>query len=164
MVMLPGRFSDPEEYEASYWILDNEGRDRVMRDYFAVASKPKVPGEGEADLSKTDNFAARQSRSSLKIAIQNASDSPEIALFAVNYLQNQGFDNVYLVQDWPDRLLKTQIIVQKGDLQGAAQLQKVLGFGHVESDSTGELESDLTIRVGQDWVKFYLKSAASPPR
>lgn len=164
MVMLPGRFSDPQEYKASYWILDSEGRDRVMRDYFAIASKPKVPGEGEADLPQGDSFAARQLRSPLKIAIQNASDSPEIAMFAVNYLQDHGFDNVYLVQDWPDRLLKTQIIVQKGDLQGAVQLKKVLGFGNIESDSTGELESDLTIRVGQDWVQFYLKSASSPRR
>jgi len=35
-------------------------------------------------------------------------------------------------------------------LEGATAVQQVLGLGEVEATSTGDLESDLTIRVGED--------------
>jgi hypothetical protein len=57
------------------------------------------------------------------------------------------------VQNWPDHLSQTQIIVQQGDLEAAASLKKVLGLGKVEASSTGDIESELTIRVGQDWLE-----------
>jgi LCP family protein required for cell wall assembly len=153
MVLLPGRFSAPEEYPASYWIMDKELRDRLVRDYFQIASKP-IPRQ-----PLVERGADRRLHSPLKIAIQNASNSPEIGNFMAKYLQDRGFDNVYFVRDWPDTQLQTQIIVQKGDLQGAAYLKTALGLGQIESDSTGDLESDLTIRVGEDLVKSYLESA-----
>ncbi len=157
MVLLPGRFSDPEEYATSYWIMDQEKRDRLVRDYFQVASQP-LPRQPLAERG-----ADRRLHSPLKIAIQNASNSPEIGSFMAKYLQDRGFDNVYVVRDWPDTQLQTQIIVQKGDLQGAAYLKTSLGLGEIESDSTGDLDSDLTIRVGEDLVKSYLESAPESP-
>jgi hypothetical protein len=152
MVMLPGRFSTPDESPTSYWIMDAEKRDRLVRDYFQIASQP---------ISRqplVERGADRRLHSPLKIAIQNASSSPEIGNFMANYLQDRGFDNVYVVRDWPDTQLQTQIIVQKGDLQGAAYLKTALGLGDIQSDSTGDLDSDLTIRVGDDLVKSYLES------
>jgi hypothetical protein len=41
-------------------------------------------------------------------------------------------------------------------LEAAATLKKVLGLGKVEASSTGELESDLTIRVGEDFLNRQL--------
>ncbi len=139
MVMLPGRFSDPTEYVASYWIMDHSGVNQVMRDYFAVAP--------------TGELISERSLSRLNIAVQNASGNPRLVRQVVDYLHDQGFDNVYTVQDWPEQQQTTEIIVQRGDLQRANMLETVLGVGHVVPSSTGDLGSDLTIRVGDDWTE-----------
>ncbi|MBD2462179.1 LCP family protein [Oscillatoria sp. FACHB-1407] len=138
MVMLPGRFSTPSEYVASYWIMDEEKRDQIMQQYFQVDS--------------LDIAAEPRDLNSLRIAVQNASGNPGLGREVANYLQEQGFGNVYVIQDWPDRQAQTQIIVQQGDLQGAETVEMVLGVGDVIAASTGDLESDLTIRVGSDWA------------
>ncbi len=136
MVMLPGRFSAPNEFAASYWIMDPQGRDRVLQDYFKVGS--------------TDGSSAVSAP--VKIAVQNASSQPEAGNQFVSYLASLGYENVYLTQDWADHQGKTQIIVQRGDLRSANALQSAIGFGGIEAASVGDLDSDLTIRVGDDWL------------
>ncbi|MCX8119902.1 MAG: LCP family protein [Oscillatoriaceae bacterium SKW80] len=149
MVMLPGRFSTPEEFKASYWIIDEVARDRIMREYFSVSPKRK------SKVEKTrEGGVLSGSPLTLKIAVQNASRTPGLARRMERYLEKQGFQNVYVIQDWTDLLLTTQIVVQKGDSQAAATLQQVLGLGEIEATSTGDLESDITIRVGEDWAQL----------
>lgn len=145
MVLLPGRFSQPGEYNASYWIMDPDGMERVMQNYFQVSS--------------TDSFSLSESEAdptmqSLKIAVQNASSNPEAGQSMVRHLADQGFDNVYLDGDWPDRQEQTQVIAQRGDLDAAKTIELALGTGRVQADSTGNLDSDLTIRIGEDWAKI----------
>lgn len=137
MVMLPGRFSSPSEYVASYWIMDREGRDQVMGDYFGMSSVASV---NHRDVNQ------------LRIAVQNASGEPNMARQVVELLRDRGFNNVYMVQDWSGKEDQTQIIVQRGDLQGATTVETMLGIGTIIPASTGDLDSDLTIRVGADWV------------
>lgn len=137
MVMLPGRFSAPNEYAASYWLLDPIGRDRVMRQYFGV---------NPAGMAET------QVANSIRIALQNASANPTAATQMRQYLAQQGFNDTYIVNDATTRQERTVVIAQRGDLDSANTLQKLLGFGSVEADSTGDLESDITIQVGNDWV------------
>jgi len=137
MVMLPGRFSTPEEFQASYWIMDTDAMDQVMHEYF--------------DLSSVAVMSHQNSGTDLRIAIQNASNKPELGSQMATYLQSKGFNNIYVVKDWPDQQAETQIIVQRGDLQSASALESMMGIGKVISASTGDLESDLTIRVGTDW-------------
>ncbi|WP_088890058.1 LCP family protein [Leptolyngbya ohadii] len=139
MVMLPGRFSTPDEYIASYWLMDNTGRDQVMQEYFDV---------GALTVS-----SAQHDRADLKIAVQNASSDPNLGSKVAAFLQSKGFDQVYVIEDWPDRLDETQIIAQRGDLNSASDMGTILGMGQVVSASTGDLQSDLTIRVGDDWAK-----------
>lgn len=143
MVMLPGRFSEPNEFIASYWLMDYNERDRVMADYFGIQP---------TDLATAD--ASAPSLKNLRIAIQNASDRPEVAGQVADYLLDKGFNNVYIVQDWPNQQEQTQIIVQRGNYAGATSLETVLGLGRVVSASTGDLESDFTIRVGEDWLDY----------
>lgn len=147
MVMLPGRFSRPDEFVASYWIMDPQGRDRVMQQYFGVEP---------TSLTAEPPAAA----SALRIAVQNASGRPDAAAEVQKYLANLGFYNVYLTDDWPDLQPATQIIPQRGDLDSAKSLRSVLGRGQIEAESTGDLDSDLTIRVGQDWDKPTSNSGA----
>ncbi len=138
MVMLPGRFSTPNESIASYWIMNRTERDRIMRDFFQVGTATTID-----DLPELP--------SSLRIAVQNATSNPTLGREVVQYLRQQGFENVYTVRDWSDLQSQTQIIVQRGDLQGAQALETTLGLGQVISASTGDLDSDLTIRIGADW-------------
>jgi len=140
MVLLPGRFSTPSESVASYWIMDSAGRDRVVREYF----------QKDATLSSLEDLNG--SPTQMRIAIQNATKNPELSQRVATYLAEKNFHNVYIVQDWSDRLPQTQIIVQQGDSEAAAMLKKVLGLGKVEASSTGDIDSDLTIRVGEDWL------------
>jgi polyisoprenyl-teichoic acid--peptidoglycan teichoic acid transferase len=142
MVMLPGRFSTPDEYVASYWILNPEGRDRVMQQYFKVAPL----------LFNSDSSTPRSAQD-LQIAVQNASGQPEIGHQVADLLKSQGFNKVYVVENWPDTLRETQVIVQGGDLDAATLLQQALKVGRVEVASTGDIDSDLTVRVGEDWLK-----------
>jgi polyisoprenyl-teichoic acid--peptidoglycan teichoic acid transferase len=139
MVMLPGRFSSPDEFVASYWLMDTAAKDQVMNEFFSLSSV--------AEMGQQSNFI------NTRIAVQNASNDPDLGGRVAAYLQSQGFTNVYVVEDWPDRQPQTQIIVQRGDLQGATLLENTLGIGQVVSASTGDLQSDFTLRVGDDWDK-----------
>lgn len=143
MVLLPGRFSAPDEYIASYWIADQAGLDRVMRNYFQVPLGDEL-NTVEADINAAQN---------LSIAIQNASGDPVAAQSAVDFLAQQGFYNVFVDQDWPEIESTSQVVVQRGDLEAAKGLQLTLGVGEVLVDSTGNIDSDLTIRLGQDWIR-----------
>lgn len=137
MVMLPGHFSDSRQY-SSYWILDRKGRDRVMHDYFAVDGN---------DIARETN----RSQDNIRIAVQNASGEANMSRRVAQYLKTLGFNNIYLVKDWPDQERQTQIIVQQGDIDAAKKLQDKLGLGNIESASTGDIESDITLRIGEDW-------------
>lgn len=150
MVMLPGRFSSPTEYRASYWVADTNSTNEVMQQFFDV--------EPTALLA---NDTPKRSISRLRIAVQNASRDPYMGEAVVNHLQNEGFHNVYLVKDWPDFNHQTMVIAQRGDLNGASFLEAVLGAGKVVADSTGDLDSDITIRVGDDWTEQIVQYESS---
>jgi len=115
------------------------GRRRIMQEYFQVDS---------LNLTAEERAVNR-----LRIAVQHASGNPRLGRQVAHYLESHGFRNVYVTRDWPNHQAETQIIAQQGDLQGAASLETLLGLGQVVAASTGDLESDLTIRVGSDWIK-----------
>jgi len=144
MVMLPGRFSQQQEYAASYWLMEPNNVERVMQEYFGVSSVAYA-----SNTVMDDGRAFRD----LSIAVQNASSDPQGASEVARYLRSRGFNNVYLVRDWPEQNIQTQVIAQRGDLQGAGRVEDVLGVGEVVSASTGDLNSDFTIRVGNDWAQ-----------
>jgi LCP family protein required for cell wall assembly len=142
MVMLPGQFSTPEQFSASYWLMDETGRDRILQDYFQFA-----PATSTATAQDPEHPLER-----FNIAIQNASGLPGMGRRVADYLKEKGFQSVYVVEDWPEPLNTTHIVVEKGDLQGAEKLQQLLGLGEPEYTSTGDIESDLTLRLGKDWA------------
>ncbi|MEL6138993.1 MAG: LytR C-terminal domain-containing protein, partial [Cyanobacteria bacterium J06628_6] len=142
LVMLPGEFSDPDEYRASYWLLDGAASDEVMAQFF----------DAEPEVTLADD-APRRTVSRLRIAVQNATDDPIAAQTVADFLREEGFRNVYIINDWPDERRQTQVIAQRGDLYGASIVESVLGMGQVAAESTGDLDSDITIRVGEDWVE-----------
>jgi LCP family protein required for cell wall assembly len=144
MVMLPGRFSQPDEFDGrSYWILSDSGRDRVMDQYFGLNEQTQTDVTSDRSIKR------------LSIALQNATDDPALLEKVQSYLRQNNFRNVYTVHDAPQLLGETEIVAQKGDLRSANKLQALLGLGQVEASSTGDLASDLTLRIGLDashWI------------
>lgn len=152
MVMLPGRFSGAEEFDGiSYWVMSRADRDRVMQEYFNV--------ESDRDLDLDLRSFKR-----VRIAIQNTTDDPEVTQQALDYLRERNFRNVYVSPrqlTQPDRT--TEIIVQQGNTAAAKMLQESLGLGRIEADSTGDLGSDLTLRIGTDWYSKRLPMTPDAP-
>jgi LCP family protein required for cell wall assembly len=139
MVLLPGRFSQPNEYPVSYWIMNLEARDRILEQYFNQYN----PRAASKNLISPER---------LRIAIQNASGEADLPQSLVTTLSKKGFRNLHVIKDWSEPIPKTEIIAEQGDTRGAIAVQRALGFGQVEASSTGELQSDLTIRLGQDGI------------
>lgn len=146
MVMLPGRSSSEDDL-SSYWYIDERGRDRVMYQYFRLDST------GYTLKSAYEPSPYETLSKDLKIAIQKGSGNAKAAEKMLNFLYNQGFNQVYLAPMESSQQLKTEIIVQGGDLGAAKLMQKYLGLGEIKSSTTGDLGSDLTLRVGEDWTK-----------
>ncbi|MBK1986778.1 LCP family protein [Sphaerospermopsis aphanizomenoides BCCUSP55] len=136
MAMLPGTFSKFSKDPDSYW-LNLTGQQSLLNDYVGV----DIPGL-KSDVRPVYNR---------KIAIQNASNQPQLTEKVINYLKSKGFTNIYTISDWPDTQRQTQIIVRKGNPQPGVELQGVLGLGQIEVSANGDLDSDLTIRIGKDW-------------
>lgn len=149
MLMLPGYFSNdgqnPEN--PSYWLprygaiqslvnrnfrensesIPSDSQPRRLR----IAIQPYSPSELQAS---TDLFTA---------------SNPAIAK-TLDKLQTAGYRNVYVAQAWQEPLKITRIIAQQGDLATAQAIRIALRFGEVRVESTGVLDSDVTIQLGAD--------------
>ncbi len=142
MVLLPGRFSRIDEFQASYWIIDSQGRDRVTMNYLDQNPKDTSPPHPRE----------RRRLNQTQIAIQNATNEPDLATDVARYLAQEDFQNAYVVDNAPMLLRQTEVIIQNGDIEAATSLKKLLGFGELEASSTGEINSGLTIRLGEDAI------------
>ena len=141
MLMVPGEFSDPKEYRASYWLPDATRLENLVSQHFDFGQ----------DVWKFDNIDPKD----LRIAIQDSNDNSDAIDRLVGNLNNGGFWNVKISKPWTEPLKETKIVAQDGDIKSAEALQKSLGFGKVVVESTGYLESDITIQVGKDWLEKY---------
>jgi LCP family protein required for cell wall assembly len=142
-VMLPGRFSRPEEYTLSYWIQDTRATVALLSKYF--------------DITPTDTTAsASQSPLPTQLKIAVASRQPGIAEKMVDHLERLGFTNVYTTDHEIDSSVEsdqeTQVIAQTGNADVAEQVKRAIGVGQVQVSSVGDLSSDVTIVVGSDFV------------
>ncbi len=142
MIMLPGRFSTPQEYSASYWLVLSEKKNQVMKEFFDLS------------LDSTQQNFNWRSPNQMNIAIQNGSNNPELAKNLAKFLANHDFRNVYISPNVVSPSNKTEIIVQKGNLESAEILQRILNFGEIDASSTGDIDSDLTIKIGDDANRF----------
>ena len=144
MTLLPGRFSGPEEFEASFWVMDFAGMDKVMKTQFDVAP-PKGYEQALEDNPEEDYW--------LRIDIQNSTGDINAAYSMADYLQTLGYGNVHIDKEWPQEISETLIIPQWGNVEAGERLQELISKSNVTVDSTGKLQSDLTIRLGTDWLR-----------
>ncbi|MEM6752990.1 MAG: LCP family protein [Cyanobacteria bacterium P01_C01_bin.38] len=136
MALLPGIFSRLSADPDSYW-LNLTGKANLLSDYAGV---------NLASLKQSN-----KPLTSLKIAIQNTDNRPEQTQQVIEVLEKQGFTKVYAVPNWSYKRAKSKIIVQKGNIAAAQELQQILGINHIDVSATGDIESDLTIRIGKEW-------------
>ncbi len=139
MLMLPGRFSTPSEYSASYWI-PNPRRIRVMMaKHFGIETPDELQSAQPA---------------SLRVAIQNRTGSDDVSFRRLmRKLRKAGYGRIYVSKSWSQPLKATRVVAQQGDENSAESVRSVLGFGEVRVESTGSLNSDITIQVGEDWLE-----------
>ncbi|MEA5515065.1 LCP family protein [Nodularia sp. UHCC 0506] len=139
MFMLPGRFSQQNEYVASYWLPDRTGISRMMSQHFGVES--------------TRELRSVTSRS-LRVYIQDSTGSDRTQLYPlIKTLEEFGYRKIQVSQPWNEPLQVTNIIAQQGDGENAELIRNALGFGEVRVESTGIIDSDVTIQLGQDWLQ-----------
>lgn len=138
MLMLPGNFSHPGDYELSYWLPNYGEIDEMVDQYFRVDSP---------EVTEASNPAY------LRVAIQD-STGDEVALQSlIDTLYDSGYQSVFVDRDLNEPLAETRIVAQRGDKASADLLQRFMGVGEVRVESTGNLDSDITIQLGDDWVE-----------
>ncbi len=142
MLMLPGSFSSYEDYELSYWLPNYEKIDVLSEQYFGLANAYSV--------------SAQSDRSTLRVVIQDSTDDSFAVQSLTNALYDSGYLNVSVDPRWSsgESIEETRIVAQRGDIKSADAIQDFLGVGKVKVESTGDLNSDITIQVGQDWLNL----------
>ncbi len=144
LVMLPGRFSRPNEYPLSYWIENPEATAKILTRYFDVSTVHTTD-------ERSDSVSMRHR---LRVAVLNATDKEGEGTKALAVLRKQGFRQTYITNHEIDSatipLSETQIIAQQGNKEAAQMVKSALGVGQVQVVSTGDLESDITVVVGND--------------
>jgi LCP family protein required for cell wall assembly len=153
LVMLPGRFSSPREYELSYWLADRQAALPILIQHFGLSRAKQVVA--------APNLVNQ--RDQIKIRVTSAINQAQDADHVVTQLKRQGFSNTATTDQPIDVATAspraTQIIAQQGNLEAANAVRQALGFGAVQMASTGDIYSDVTVIVGQDLAT---SSVASP--
>lgn len=145
MLIVPGRFSEPGELDASYWLPDYDRIAPMVAQYFNFGAKTETPVSPDR----------------LRVVIQDSTHQTNATTIVSNKLKQGGFTNVEMDVPAHTPIEVTEIVAQNGNLAGAQAVQKSLGFGQVRIEGTGDLESDVTIKLGKDALQPP-KSAAPP--
>lgn len=138
MLMLPGDFSNPGDYELSYWLPNYDRIDEMVDQYLGYG---------------TETASASSDPAYLRIAIQDSTGDAVAVQSLIDTLYESGYTNVYQEENWNEPLAISRIVAQQGDVSSAEMLHRFLGVGEVRVESTGVLDSDVTIQLGQDWLE-----------
>ncbi|MBE9227525.1 LCP family protein [Phormidium sp. LEGE 05292] len=141
MLLVPGQFSNEGEYEASYWLPNRRGISQLVSQYLNSSDESEPKERRKTDLTN------------VKIAIKDSTGDSESVNALVRKLRRAGYRNVQVTEPWSETLSETRILAQKGDSEAAEAVSQALGTGEVRVESTGSLNSDITIFVGKDWIQ-----------
>jgi polyisoprenyl-teichoic acid--peptidoglycan teichoic acid transferase len=150
MLMLPGDFSTPE-YDASYWLPNYAAIDQLVQTHLKADGGGITVRSNETGSAKDSTSVATPE--SLRITIQNSTAESAVADEVADTLYDRGYGNLSVGYNYPEALGVTRIIAQNGDRQTAESLRDLLQLGEVRIENTGDLNSDITIQVGSDWLR-----------
>ncbi|NJK68798.1 MAG: LCP family protein [Microcoleus sp. CSU_2_2] len=139
MLMVPGKFSDNKDYKASYWLPDQSAIETLVAEHFDF-------GQNSWKIENAD-------ATFLKVAIQDSTGDRSAVADFVKTLTQAGYRNVQVYKGWAEPIDVTTIVAQDGDIKSAEAIRQSLGFGDVLVESTGSLQSDVTVRLGKDWLE-----------
>ncbi|MEL6786973.1 MAG: LCP family protein [Cyanobacteria bacterium J06607_15] len=151
MMMLPGDFNNGDE-RVSYWLPNHRKINRLMTQHFAMprdGSDYEISGNRYATLDRVSDI----NNPRIRISVQDSTKSQKALQSALDMLREAGYRQVYASRNWQDSLATTRVIAQSGDDEAASEVQSVLGVGEVVVESTGVLNSDVTIQLGRDWKR-----------
>ena len=155
MLMMPGDYNGDGKHGTSYWLPDEKGIQNMMARYFDH-------GIISLEQPKAEN---------LRVNIHDTSHFPDATARLVKRLKKAGYQNVHIDTNLKlkEDLDTSQFIAQKGNPEVAEGLSQLLGFGEVKVDSSGNLYSDVTIKLGRDWIQKEqtyksLNQKVSPPK
>ena len=137
MLMLPGNFSSPTEYNLSYWLPDYASIDEMVEQYFGLESAQVMEAA---------------SPSFLRVVVQDSTGDDLAVQSLIDTLYDSGYRNVIVGSELNELLPETRIVAQRGDRASASMLHQFLRIGEVRVESTGNLDSDITIQLGEDWL------------
>jgi polyisoprenyl-teichoic acid--peptidoglycan teichoic acid transferase len=139
MLMMPGDYNGDGKRGVSYWLPNEKGIQNMMARYF---------DRGTLTLEQTK-------AETLRINIQDTSYFPDATDRLVKRLRRAGYQNVHIDNSLKikEDLTTSAFIAQKGNPEVAEGLSQLLGFGEVKVESSSSLYSDVTIKLGRDWVQ-----------
>ena len=137
MLMLPGSFSSPQEYSRSYWLPNYSSIDTMVDQYFGLNTLQTTEAASPAYL---------------RVVIQDSTGDDVAVQSMVDTLYDSGYRNVIVGRSLNQPMTETKIVAQRGDRNSASLLHRFLGVGEVRVESTGDLDSDITIQLGEDWL------------
>lgn len=156
MLMLPGEFGAIDAYDSGYWLPQMTQVQDIVAKHF---NHGRVVANRDLESDPQSNPS-----SFLAIAIQDTTNKTEGTQKMLQTLNQAGYENAYIDSPWSEPLGKTRIIAQRGDIQSAELIRQALQVGEVRIESTGNLESDITIQIGQDWLQsqgFHIRNMQS---
>jgi polyisoprenyl-teichoic acid--peptidoglycan teichoic acid transferase len=148
MLMVPGEFSNPGEFDASYWLPNQNRIQDIMARHFNF-------GVVEAEDDRPEN---------VRITIQDGTKQPTLAQSVLSELKTSGYSDVGLGQPWNENLSVTRIVAQQGNTDKADAVRTALGFGEIRMENTGDLTSDVTIQLGKDAIRAAERKAQKPQK
>ncbi len=140
MTMVPGSFS--EEENGSGWQADMDALKDIVNKYFskrflAKLEPHRVPSTAVTIINNSQDFDAV--RQIMKLLYRK-----EYAITNVSSLKKPGVN-------------RSEVIAQKGDRTGAQRLASIVGIKDVVVSGTGDIQSDFTIIVCDDWKELIEK-------
>lgn len=136
MLMLPGTFSRPQDFAASYWLPTYNDIDGMVDQYFGFGAQ-RVAATGDPGR--------------VRVAIQDSTNNPVAVQALTKALRDSGYSNVFVDKTLNEPLPISRIVAQRGDAATAEIVHRFLGIGEVRVESTGALNSDITVQLGEDW-------------
>jgi polyisoprenyl-teichoic acid--peptidoglycan teichoic acid transferase len=137
MLMVPGEFSNPGEFDASYWLPNHNRIQDIMARHFNFGTIEEADDRPE----------------NVRITIQDGTKQPTLAQSILGQLKSSGYTDTGIGQPWNENLSVTRIVAQQGDTRKAEEIRSALGFGEIRMESTGDLSSDVTIQLGKDAMR-----------
>jgi LCP family protein required for cell wall assembly len=141
LLLLPGKMD-----QNNFWNPESKALARLLETYFP----PDRPGLSRRTKLMSSSARDRYDQTYSRISVQDATGNPAAVEQAIAQLRQAGFVQVRAIDPWPYRERHTQIVAQSGDLNLAELVQRRLGRGEIVRAATGDLGSDLTIRLGSD--------------